>query len=430
MNLNSILSLVGLTFLLQSGTTRAQQPAAADPPPVSVSLQHYDLQDLHGRLQSELGLQDEQADQWVVQQVRAQLNATPDTAPDAEGTPQRKGLLGIETEDGRALNLEVNAQQRAVQVDGKTLYVLAERKEHQRIQELLQTLEQMGIRQIVVSAHVFRDDVSVIKRLPIRWSHIESAAQVAATNPSSAIQPASYTQSQQATVAARYLERKRGLPPEKLDAPEGVTAANWTEATSIVERATPVLYTLLAPEEYDAVLAEAKQLDSLEHIMKPKVVVFNKQVAAISNSVERPFVTGIKPMIVKPSVGAQQVKLAPQIRVYPEGTRMNILPELLDGERVRLNYELRLSKIRGVETLAIPGLVNDEEFVVQMPEVATTQFRTCIDLPVNYTLAVSSYQTDAQGRQQAIVVLCHCAVRDVAQFRSATTKPAPSASAN
>ena len=107
------------------------------------------------------------------------------------------------------------------------------------------------------------------------------------------------------------------------------------------------------------------------------------------------------------------MEFAPNVKVYQEGTRLKIRPEVFDGTSVRLNCQLDLCKIRSVETLAIPGVGGHGDFNVQMPEVASTQFRTCLDMPINYTLAVSAFETDAAGSKHSVVILCQCSMRDI-----------------
>ena len=300
--------------------------------------------------------------------------------------------------------------------------MVAPHDEFRQVQELLTTFEQFGIRQIVIQTHVLRDTAESIKRLPINWSHVEAASRIAQVpKPSlpdsgptdSRVLPASFEQATPRTVAAWHHQRQLPVAPADLPPPVGVTSETWTEATSIIERATPVLYTLLTPAEFHAVLLRAKEITTLERIMSPSVVVFNGQVARISNSVERPFVIGVKPMMVGPE-GKQQIEFSPTIKVYPEGTTMKIRPQLFEGQRVRLNYQLDLCKVRDVETLKLPGIDGQRDFSVQMPEVASTQFRTCLDMPINYTLAVSAFDTDDQGVKRSVVILCHCSLRDVA----------------
>ena len=92
---------------------------------------------------------------------------------------------------------------------------------------------------------------------------------------------------------------------------------------------------------------------------------------------------------------------------------LKIRPELFDGSSVRLNCQLELCKIRSVETLALPAVGGHGDFSVQMPEVASTQFRTCLDMPIDYALAVSAFETDAAGIKHSVVILCRCSMRDI-----------------
>ena len=92
---------------------------------------------------------------------------------------------------------------------------------------------------------------------------------------------------------------------------------------------------------------------------------------------------------------------------------MKIQPELFQGRRVRLNYQLDLCKVRKVETLEIPSIEGRGTFSVQMPEVASAQFRTCLDMPIDHALAVSTYEIDETGKRHTILILCRCGLRSL-----------------
>lgn len=263
--------------------------------------------------------------------------------------------------------------------------------------------------QVMIRTLVIRDSLAEMKKLPIHWSYVETASRIAKPREAD-VQTAAYPASQSMTAAALYLQRQTPQPAtDELQPPLGVTSATWTEATSVVERATPVLFTLLTPEEHATLLNAIQKTESIERVMAPSVVVFSGQLASIGDCIERPFVTGIRPVLVG-NEGQQQVEFEPNIKVYSEGTTMKIRPELENDQQVRLTYQLDLCKIREVETLEIPGVDGRGKFSIQMPEVASTQFRTCIEMPLDYTLAVSAFETDEQGQKQSLVVLCQCSV--------------------
>jgi hypothetical protein len=71
------------------------------------------------------------------------------------------------------------------------------------------------------------------------------------------------------------------------------------------------------------------------------------------------------------------------------------------------------SQIRDIETLEIPGVEGHRDFVVQIPEVASTQFITCLEMPIGSALAINAFEKDKDGVRHAVVTLCQCLLRDV-----------------
>ncbi|MEZ6136622.1 MAG: hypothetical protein R3C53_17130 [Pirellulaceae bacterium] len=376
----------------------------------SLEAEVIDVTQVQLRLKNEVGLSDEEARRFLESRTRAVLgNGSQGPQSAAEQLSSQPSLLGVETSSGN-IQLSLDQEHRGVKVHGHEMIIAAPADEIRRAQELLTTMEQFGLRQVVIKTYVLRDTTAAMKRLPIRWSHVEAVSRVAEQPQSGVIAAAGAQATGSQTTAALYAGR-RAPATEDLPPPDGVTTATWTQATSIVERSTPVLYTILTPEEMEHVLYAVTQSATIKRVMTPTLVVFNGQVATISDSVERPFVTGIRPVLL--GEGEQkQVEFAPSIRIYPEGTTMKLQPQLTDGN-LRITCQLDLCKIRSVETLELPGIDEEAAFTVQMPEVASTQFRTCMMLPANHTLAVSAFETDEHGGQQTVLVLCQCSLRDV-----------------
>lgn len=385
-------------------------------PPIlgaSIEVRTYPVQEILERLGSESGMLGTRGEEWVEQRIR-------DLFPPVESAQERpvSSWTNIPTSSGTTrMSLDANGCGVSTQ-DGEVL-VACPKAQQRAVARLLETWSQFGFRQVVIRTLVYRGDSQEMSQLPISWSHVEALSQVAET-PESAVQTAVFrgdTSGGSAVassyIAARGLQRHRDLVP-----PIGVTGDTWTQATSVVERSTPVLYTVLTPQENQQLQEKLRETTSAEKLMSPQVVVFNGQMATVSDSVQRPFVTGIKPMRVG-SAEMQRVEFTPSIRVYPEGTMMDMLPELVDGDRVRLSYHLRLSKIRRVETLDLPRFDGPGKFRIQMPEVASTRFQTRLQVPLEHALAISSFDRDENGAKKTILVVCQCFVRDMERTEAA-----------
>jgi type II secretory pathway component GspD/PulD (secretin) len=361
--------------------------------------QAFDVSGLNERLNNEAGLSPEQSREWITSRVSPLI-----------AFPGNQSLTSTQIEiEGVKLNSD--STRRGVVVIRDKLHVVAPKEEQKKVREFVDTFTRFGVRQIEIRTHVYRDTATAMKALPIQWSHVEAATNIAASSSPNAVRPASHAQP--LTLTSKYIESQKPPVKEDLPPPEGVNDATWMQATSIVERSTPVLYSLLSPAEHAAVIAQARKQATLECLMAPTVLVFNGQIASMSNAVERPFVTGIKVMKFGPE-HRQQVEFAPNVKVYQEGTTMKIRPEIVGGKSVRLNCQLDLCKIRSVETQPIPGIEGRGEFNVQMPEVALTKFRTCLDMPVGYTLAVTAFETDEAGVKHSTVILCNCDLHEIA----------------
>jgi hypothetical protein len=290
----------------------------------SLDTETIDVSVLNLRLKNEAGLNVEQSQKWLETRVRTvMLSESPN-----ESTKPSK--IGIDTDDGKNFEMSLDGSGHGVKVVDDLLVVVAHDHEVQKVRELIDTFTRFGIRQIAIRTHVFRDTAEAMKALPIQWSNVEAASKIAESDKPSNIKPASYEKAQPLTAAARYVEAQKPTTFEDLPPPEGVTSATWTEATSIVERATPVLYTLLTATEHKEVLAHAKKLSTVQRVMSPSVIVFNGQIASMSNCVERPFITGVKALKLGPE-GKQQLEFAPHIKVYHEGTTIKIRPQLFGG---------------------------------------------------------------------------------------------------
>ena len=360
--------------------------------------QTFDISELNARLKNEAGLSQEQCSEWLESRVRPLIRF--------DGIqPAIQTQIEIE-----GVKLVSDSTRRGSVVIKDKLHIVAPKQEQTKVQVLIDTFTRFGVRQIEIRTHVYRDTSEAMRTMPIQWSQVEAASSIAESPRSAAVRPA--TLARPLTLPAKFIESQKPQVKEDLPPPEGVTDATWTEATSIVERSTPVLYSLLSPKEHEAVIAHARNQSTLQCLMSPIVLVFNGQIASMSNAVERPFVTGIKVMKLGPE-NIQQVEFAPNVRVYQEGTTMKIRPELMGGKTVRLNCQLDLCKIRSVDTHAIPGIENRGEFKIQMPEVALTKFRTCLDMPIDYTLAVSTFETDEAGVKHSTIVLCNCSIFDI-----------------
>lgn len=381
--------------------------------PADVKLRRFQVAKVRTRLGNEAGLGAKEQDEWIQRHVK--------TVCGIDGR-EANNIVAVKFSSGLSANLKLSDRGEGCLLSGSELIVVASQEDLENLAQSLRTLNELGVRQILIRTHVFRGDAEEIKKLPIGWSFVESVSTVAreqtekvrsaSTVASPLPHPVVSASTESATAVYLKRQQQKQQVAESMAPPAGVTGSTWTEASSIIERSTPVFYTLLTPVESARVVEQAGKNDDVQRVMSPVVVVFNGHSAKVNDTVERPFVTGVRPMQIE-SDKPNEIQFAPNIRVYPEGTTMELLPELVDGKSIRLNYRLNLCKIQKVETLTIPKADLKGEFAIQMPEVASTKFHTCLDMPLNYALAVSTTDTLADGEKVSTLVVCQCSVRNI-----------------
>lgn len=394
----------------------------------SVKTEIFALEQVSKRLNSETSMSTDETRDWLVELVNRQLGF--DLQSDATDGAHSDNFIEVPNSSGKSCRIQLDDRQRGYafrkrvsltkSAEGaeadEELIVIATEAELRGIRAALDTVEQFGVRQILVQTHVLRDTDEAIDTLEIPWSQVESPVKAGHITPTA---PEADTAQGRKTFVDMYQERKQPIGQSLSPAPEGITGPTWATATSVVERTTPVLYSLLAPGEYQRVIERSKKLPDLERLMSPSVIVYSGQVATINSTVERSFVTGIKP-VVESEADGQTVMFSPTVRVFSEGTKMRFLPRLQSGRELQLGCELDVCKVLDVDTIALPRPDGTGEFVVQVPEVATTQYRSDLQLPVNYALAVKVFEKDQQGNRRSLIILCRCSLRDLEATEQAT----------
>ncbi len=170
---------------------------------------------------------------------------------------------------------------------------------------------------------------------------------------------------------------------------------------------------------------QAAQGDNRSNIMQaPKVTLFDGQFATINDTVSRPFVTSIIPV-----VGDFAVAQQPVIVVLDEGTRLNVQGVVSEDKRfVRLTLVPTFSQIGEVNTFTYEGSrtsksssttnvdtngdgvidAEDEETedtvtqgtTVQQPTFATTSVSTTVSVPDGGTILLGGIKRQSEGRNE------------------------------
>ncbi|MGN6136616.1 MAG: type II secretion system protein GspD, partial [Aureliella sp.] len=165
---------------------------------------------------------------------------------------------------------------------------------------------------------------------------------------------------------------------------------------------------------------QAAQGDQRTSVLQaPRVTMFDGQQASINDSVQRPFVVSLIPVVGDFAVGQQ-----PVIVVINEGTTLNVQAVVSQDKRfVRLTLNPTFSRIDRVETFTFQGTTssnsgtavidpatgkptttrNDEETVttgttVQQPVFATTSVSTTVSVPDGGTILLGGIKRMSEGR--------------------------------
>ncbi len=171
---------------------------------------------------------------------------------------------------------------------------------------------------------------------------------------------------------------------------------------------------------------EAAAGDTRTNVLQaPKVTLFNGQQASVNDSLQRPFVTSVTPV-----VGDFAAAQAPIIVVLSEGTQLNVQAVVSNDRRfVRLTLVPFFSKIGNVEEFTFEGrrvsntgtaaqdptddtqTVNNqaEEVIegttVQLPQFAFTSVSTTVSVPDGGTILLGGIKRLSEGRNERGVPL-------------------------
>ena len=144
------------------------------------------------------------------------------------------------------------------------------------------------------------------------------------------------------------------------------SVARVSQAKLLKEKASPVRFRIV-DKELGLKLLDRWQADPQTKVLKaPKVKAFNGQPSIISDTVQKPFVVGLKE--VKPGVNQ------PQIRIVSEGRTLDLRPVIDQPGSIKLEVSITNSVISCVETKGVTCTDgNQSKITAQLPEVKTAK---------------------------------------------------------
>ncbi len=400
-----------------------ESDATKDKAAVELVAAEFDVAFIMTQVQQETGWSRAEMNSWLISNVNSLLHASTDnTVLEAQKVQRPDGSeeLMVVSENGAGSLLEDNK-----------LLVRATAQRVTEVRDFLKRIQETGVRQVLVRVNVFTGPAEAVKNLPVAWSHVATASNIGAaagqvqTAGGSAFEPTSIAAGEQKSRLQALYDRSNGVfrasferqqeqaNASKLLPPPGAEGSTWVNASSIVERATPVLYTLLAPTELEKVLSAAEEAEAISGERGPSVGVYDGNTATIKNIVERPLVVGIEAKAAG-EADNRRVMFLPRTRVYPHGDSLTLRPQIIGGHQVRLACNAEDFSIRKIDTLDFPTADGSTTLRVQLPEVGYTRFQTQIDIPLGFALAI--YTADnIEGKATGKLRILTCAVKDVEQ---------------
>lgn len=256
----------------------------------------------------------------------------------------------------------------------KKLIATQTQEGHQTITDHLDNVRKNGLQQLVIETRIVQT--------PPRWKFpaLFTWKALPAEVPSDQLE----TMLGKVPYVSRLFKPKHthGLVPSR-DAGNGVSTT--------IEKHAPLKYTVLTSErvkEYWKKLADHPQSNIL---IAPKVVTFNGRSASVQSLTQRPFVVGFDD------------SGKPKLRLVNDGIEIELRPVLREGE-VRLESVVRLSEVRSVSTAEYAGRNGEKIQKVQIPEVATTQIRANVNIPLEGTLLISGLERQEDGKSLPIQI--------------------------
>lgn len=163
--------------------------------------------------------------------------------------------------------------------------------------------------------------------------------------------------------------------------------------------ANPVRLATLSLNIRDQYLLAAQQSSRCNVMQAPRVTVFSGQLANITDSAKRPFVTAVTPIHGKAGTVHQ-----PNISLLEEGVMMRFranADELDDSkQRLKLSCDLAFSEILDVEEFNYSTKGATAPTTVQVPKLHVRQVHLCSDLQSGQSLLIDPFIRNTSTRKE------------------------------
>ncbi len=178
------------------------------------------------------------------------------------------------------------------------------------------------------------------------------------------------------------------------------------QATSYVERISPVLYSVLDEGQAKSLLTQIQQHKEATSTQAPTCTFFNGQEATISDITRRPFVVGVES--AKETTTDSDSRTQPKIKMIDDGTKIFIKPVVSD-DMATVKCSIQMSNIGKVDTFELsPGAGKSQSQPLSLPAFSTTTIDVCQKLPVGHSLLLNTITDGFKGETTARIVMLTC----------------------
>ena len=168
----------------------------------------------------------------------------------------------------------------------------------------------------------------------------------------------------------------------------------------VIEKSQPVIFEVLDEDRAEKAIERWQAHREVKILSAPRLTMFNGQVGSAADTTTTPFVVGF----------VERQPRQPLIRIISEGIVMHVRPQEGPDGKIKIEFSIRLSEIRKVETVEVSGSAGDKSATMQIPEVETTRVEGETELAARQWLLVGGLQFQTEkGKSEAVQVMMRTA---------------------
>ena len=264
-----------------------------------------------------------------------------------------------------------------IRVRDDSIHIAAPADEHQRLRAAVERMEKHGVAHLTIDVRFVSVSEQVVSRRIKDWE----------------LTPVDLgderIDGQQQRLRSPF---ERPLPTED-SVP--IAKAGVTTTTNLSS-----VYKIVDEDDATELLKDLQKDKRTRILATPKVMLFSGQSATVADSVQRPFVVGMK------QIGGDKQGFEPQIRVVESGTVLRVRPLLRDGDKLWLDYEMQVTRLEEVSERTVHVAGRDEPVTLQVPTVFAAQIESAIAFDLGKTVIIGGLPAAAgKGKKNQLLVI-------------------------